>query len=108
MTSTVDRVPPFSNAPSAIKQHYIGTSKRRLPESLLTVLPNVQAAAFLTAAWEALAARLGRPAGALPVVFEDVALLQAVPLKAGGAATLRVSLDARQRFQVKTLQNPVF
>ncbi|KAK9826437.1 hypothetical protein WJX81_005723 [Elliptochloris bilobata] len=58
------------------------------------------ATAFLVTAWEALAARLGRPCGALPVVFEDVAILQAVPLKAGGAATLRVSLDARQRFQI--------
>lgn len=85
-------------------QVYAGTSMLRLPESLLTILPKMQATAFLTAAWEALAARLGRPAGALPVVFEDVALLQAVPLKAGGAATLRVSLDARQRFQVGTTQ----
>ena len=70
------------------------------------MLPDVQATAFLTAAWEALAAQLGRPAGALPVVFEDVALLQAVPLRAGGAATLRVSLDARQRFQVVLNPNP--
>jgi len=59
-----------------------------------------QAAAFLQAAWAALAARLGRPAAALPVLFEHVAILQAVPLAAGGAAALRVALDARQRFQV--------
>ena len=53
------------------------------------------------AAWEALAAQLGRPVCEVPVVFEDIAILQAVPLQASGAVTFRVALDARQRFQVQ-------
>jgi fatty acid synthase len=63
------------------------------------VLPD-QATSYLVTAWEALAAQREKKMHELPVVFEDVRILQAVPAAPGASVALSVLLDASQRFQV--------
>ena len=63
-------------------------------------LPWVQATSYLVTAWEALAAQQGKKPAELPVLFEDVSIVQAVPVAPGGSVTLCVLLDASRRFQV--------
>ena len=63
----------------------------------------VQATSYLVTAWEALAAQQGKKPAELPVLFEDVSIVQAVPVAPGGSVTLCVLLDASHRFQARSL-----
>lgn len=60
-----------------------------------------QATSYLVTAWEALAAQQGKAAAELPVLFEDVSIVQAVPIAPGGSVTLSVILDASHGFQAR-------
>ena len=64
-----------------------------------------QATSYLVTAWEALASQHNRRTSDLPVVFENVRILQAVPAAADTPVKLSVSLDARHRFQVNLSWN---
>lgn len=59
----------------------------------------MQATSYLVTAWEALAAQQEKKMSELPVLFEDVSIVQAVPVAPGGSVTLSVVLDASHRFQ---------
>lgn len=59
----------------------------------------MQATSYLVTAWEALAAQEEKKMSELPVLFEDVSIVQAVPVAPGGSVTLSVVLDASHRFQ---------
>ena len=52
-------------------------------------------------AWEALATQRETTMEELPVVFEDVSIVQAVQANPGDAVTLSVLLDRSHRFQVR-------
>ena len=52
-------------------------------------------------AWEALATQRETTMAELPVVFEDVSIVQAVQAAPGEAITLSVLLDRSHRFQVR-------
>ena len=53
-------------------------------------------------AWETLAAQAKKKMHELPVLFEDVSIVQAVPVAPGGSVTLSVVLNASHRFQVSS------
>lgn len=59
----------------------------------------MQATSYLVTAWEALAAQQEKKMSELPVLFEDVSIVQAVPVAPGGSVALSVVLDASHRFQ---------
>ena len=60
-----------------------------------------QATSYLVTAWEALAAQRETTMEELPVVFEDVSIVQAVQANPGDQVTLSVLLDRSHRFQVR-------
>ena len=60
----------------------------------------VQATSYLVTAWEALATQHEKTMAELPVVFEDVSIVQAVQAQPGENVTLSVLLDRSHRFQV--------
>lgn len=60
----------------------------------------LQATSYLVTAWEALAAQHEKTMAELPVVFEDVSIVQAVQTQPGDNVTLSVLLDRSHRFQV--------
>lgn len=62
----------------------------------------MQATSYLVAAWEALATH----EKTMPVVFEDVSIVQAVQAQPGENVTLSVLLDRSHRFQVPTTGPP--
>jgi hypothetical protein len=61
----------------------------------------MQATSYLCAAWEALASREEVPMPQLAVVFEGVAIVQAVPAQADEDIVLAVLLDQRGGFQAR-------
>ena len=60
----------------------------------------MQATSYLVTAWEALAAQQETTMEELPVIFEDVSIVQAVQAQPGENVTLSVLLDRSHRFQV--------
>ena len=60
-----------------------------------------QATSYLVTAWEALATQRETTMEELPVVFEDVSIVQAVQAQPGEAVTLSVLLDRSHRFQAR-------
>ncbi|EIE23140.1 hypothetical protein COCSUDRAFT_47508 [Coccomyxa subellipsoidea C-169] len=58
------------------------------------------ATSYLVTAWEALATQHEKTMAELPVVFEDVSIVQAVQAQPGENVTLSVLLDRSHRFQV--------
>lgn len=69
----------------------------------------MQATSYLVTAWEALAAQQETTMEELPVIFEDVSIVQAVQAQPGENVTLSVLLDRSHRFQVwSKLVNPAF
>lgn len=67
----------------------------------------LQATSYLVTAWEALAAQHEKTMAELPVVFEDVSIVQAVQAQPGDNVTLSVLLDRSHRFQVWPLAPPM-
>lgn len=60
----------------------------------------MQATSYLVTAWEALAAQQETTMEEMPVIFEDVSIVQAVQAQPGENVTLSVLLDRSHRFQV--------
>ncbi len=63
----------------------------------------MQATSYLVTAWEALATQHEKTMAELPVVFEDVSIVQAVQAQPGENVTLSVLLDRSHRFQVPSV-----
>ena len=61
----------------------------------------MQATSYLVTAWEALAAQQETTMEEMPVIFEDVSIVQAVQAQPGENVTLSVLLDRSHRFQVR-------
>ena len=59
-----------------------------------------QAASYLVTAWEALANKMDTTTEKLPVEFDDVSIIQAVPALADDSVQLTVLLDSTNHFQV--------
>jgi fatty acid synthase len=69
----------------------------------------MQATSYLVTAWEALAAQQETTMDEMPVIFEDVSIVQAVQAQPGENVTLSVLLDRSHRFQVcSNLVDPAF
>lgn len=63
----------------------------------------LQATSYLVTAWEALAMQKQVPKEALPVIFEDVEIFQAVQADVDVPVILSVLLDRSNRFQVSVM-----
>ena len=59
-----------------------------------------QATSYLVTAWEALANKMDTTMEKLPVEFDDVSIVQAVPAMSDDSVQLTVILDGSNRFQV--------
>ena len=72
---------------------------RTIQQQLNFCMISGQATSYLVTAWEALANKMDTTMEQLPVEFDDVSIVQAVPALAEDSVQLTVLLDASNHFQ---------